>query len=78
MDRIVSVASSIYGLDLYFCFIDFTIRFTDLMLFLSPYIDNSHDTSLQTITFGQDRFSSIIHLWIRPICLLHGLYDTLC
>ena len=31
MGRIVSVASSMYGFDLYFCFIDFMICFTDFI-----------------------------------------------
>ena len=33
MDRIVSLASSIYGFDLYFCVIDFMIRFNDVIIF---------------------------------------------
>ena len=46
------------------------ICFPDLMLCLSPYIRHSHD-SLQTLTYGLDRFSNIIHVWIRPKFLLH-------
>ena len=38
MGRMFSGASSMYGFDLYFCFIDFMIRFTDFMLFLCSYI----------------------------------------
>ena len=52
MGRIVSVASSMYGFNLYFCF-------TDFLRFLSPSIGNSHDTLL-TLTYGQDSFSSIV------------------
>ena len=52
MGRIVSVASSMYGFNSYFCF-------TDFLLFLSPSIGNSHDT-LQTLTYRQDSFSSIV------------------
>ena len=37
MGNLFSAASAMYGLDLYFCFIDFMILFTDLMLFLSSY-----------------------------------------
>ena len=35
--------------------------FTDFLLFLSPFIVYSHDT-LQTFTYGQDHFSSIIYI----------------
>ena len=37
MVRMVSAALSVYGFDLYCCFIDLKIHFTDLMLFLRPY-----------------------------------------
>ena len=40
--RIISVASSMFGFDLYFCFIDLMLCFTDLMLLLSLYIGYSH------------------------------------
>ena len=36
----------------------------------------SHDT-LETLTCGQDRFSSIIYAMIRPVFWLHRLYDML-
>ena len=57
--KIVSVASSMYGFDLYFCL-------TDFMLFLSPYIGYSHDAS-QKLSKEEYRFGSIIHVWIRHI-----------
>ena len=51
MVSILSVASSVYGFDMKFCFIAFMIRFTDFLLFLSPYIVYSRDTLL-TLTYG--------------------------
>ena len=38
MDRIVSVASAVYGFDLYFCATEVMIRFTDVVIILSLYI----------------------------------------
>ena len=35
-DKIISVATPIYRFDLYFLFVDFMIRFTDFIVFLSP------------------------------------------
>ena len=35
------------------------------LLFLSPLVVCNHDT-LQTLKYGQDRFSSINHVWMRP------------
>ena len=55
---------------IFFCFIDYTIRFTDLMLhvFLSPCIGYSHDT-LQTQTYGQDRLvASSVFGFLRVFC----------
>ena len=37
-EQVASVASSMYGFDTYFYFIDFMICFTDLMIFLSLYV----------------------------------------
>ena len=76
MGRIISLTSSVYRFDIHFCFIDFMIWFTDFMLFLSLYIGYSHDT-LPTLTYGKDHFTSIIHVWIQPIFLLHWLDNTL-
>ena len=70
MGRIGLVTSSTYEFDLYVCFIAFMIRFTDFMLFFSPYIGWSHDT-FQTLEHGHDCCSSILHIWVWPIfCLL--------
>ena len=52
MGRIGPVASSMHRFNLYFCFIDFMIRFTDSMLFLSLCIGYSHDT-LQTYMWAE-------------------------
>ena len=38
MGRIILVASPVYGFDVYFCFTDFKISFTDFLLFLCPNI----------------------------------------
>ena len=43
--------------------------FSSLVLSFSTYIGYSHDT-LQTLTYGQDRFRSITHIWIQLIYLL--------
>ena len=61
-----------YEFDLYFCFIDFMIHFTDFVQFLSPCIGYRLDT-LQTLTYRQDRFSSLIHECIQSVFLLHFL-----
>ena len=60
MGRIISFTSSKNRFVLYISFIDFMIYFTDFMLFLCPDIGYSH--ILQRLIYGQDRFSSIIHI----------------
>ena len=44
MGWIVSVASSVYGFDQYFYFIDFMIHITDYMQFCGLYIGYSRDS----------------------------------
>ena len=63
---------SINGFNLYLCFFDFMVHFTNFMLFLSPYIGYSHET-LQTLTSRQDCFSSIFHECIQTIVCFFSL-----
>lgn len=75
MGMILSVVSSMYGLT--HIFASLTYWNTSLtMLCLSPYIGYRHDT-LQTLKYGQYRFSSIIHVRMRPMSLLHWLNSML-
>ena len=79
MGRIILVASPLYGFDLYFCFIDFKIRFTDFLLFLCPKFGYSHDTS-QTLSYGARILGTHLHPYIvltYILCFTDMSYSTM-